>query len=363
MSVLKGTLIGFSYGVPGNLIHSSELGIMRVSEGNRYNDNLLPTAQEKTTQVPGDDGTYYFGTYYTQKSFSLSIAFDEVNDSQLRRMRKLFGEKGLHQLIFDEMPYKIYNVKVSGSPNFKYIAFDQEELGAEFDYSADLYGRYGETGSDNGDFYQGPPIHVPTKRVYKGEATINFIAYTPFAHSRYKYSDQYTVENIPEWGDLTQYGASAIYENIEEWGYSVPLIRSDYSLESQGIEYIIDQPGWHNVLVYNPGDFETPFVFTVKNEGTIPEFNIFTPDLDKSLYISEIPLATGDAGYRINTKLHLIEGIDSNGNVTGTIYNRYIGGGDFFSIPILSEPALMEYHCNPDLTSDAFSISYDYLFF
>jgi len=39
MSVLRGDYIGFSY----NGIHSSDLGIVRVSEGSRFNENLLPT--------------------------------------------------------------------------------------------------------------------------------------------------------------------------------------------------------------------------------------------------------------------------------------------------------------------------------
>jgi hypothetical protein len=36
--------IGFTF----NGVHSSDLGIMRVSDGSRYNDSLLPTIQDKT---------------------------------------------------------------------------------------------------------------------------------------------------------------------------------------------------------------------------------------------------------------------------------------------------------------------------
>jgi hypothetical protein len=59
----KGDYMGFTY----NGKHSSELGIVRVSDGSRFNENLLPTMQDKTVQVPGGDGTYYFGSYYTQR--------------------------------------------------------------------------------------------------------------------------------------------------------------------------------------------------------------------------------------------------------------------------------------------------------
>jgi hypothetical protein len=39
MSVLKGDFIGFSY----NGKHSSDLGIVRTSNGSRFDENLLPT--------------------------------------------------------------------------------------------------------------------------------------------------------------------------------------------------------------------------------------------------------------------------------------------------------------------------------
>jgi len=38
-SILSNDYIGFTF----NGIHSSELGIVRTSEGSRFNENLLPT--------------------------------------------------------------------------------------------------------------------------------------------------------------------------------------------------------------------------------------------------------------------------------------------------------------------------------
>ena len=375
MSVLKGTHIGFSYGKPGNLIHSSAMGIVRVSEGNRYTDNLLPTAQEKTAQVPGNDGTYYFGTYYTQKSFSLSVAFDEVDDTKLRQMRQLFGEKGLHQLIFDELPYKVYNVRVSGTPSFKYIAFDKDVEGAEFDYSADLYGRYGRTGSDDGDFYEGPPVPISVERVFKGEGTINFVAYSPFAYSRYKYIDDYNVDNIPEWGGLNDYSANEIYKNLEEWGRSVNLKSSSYTETISGVDYRLDVPTLNTnsggniqkirILVYNPGDFDTDFNLIVHGYAntTIPALKVYF-DAYPSLSITSFKLGSNENAYRINTKLHLIEGlniINEQVNITGNVYNRYITSGDFFQIPTMSEPVLLNF--DTPLEAADFSIDYKYLFY
>jgi hypothetical protein len=53
--------IGFTY----NGKHSiTDFGIYRVNNGSRYSHNILPQLQEKTAEVPGMDGVYYFGSNY-----------------------------------------------------------------------------------------------------------------------------------------------------------------------------------------------------------------------------------------------------------------------------------------------------------
>ena len=76
MGVISGDYIGFSY----NGIHSSDLGIVRTSNGSRFDENLLPTMQDKTVQVPGGDGTYYFGSYFTQRQIPVSFAFAYIGN-------------------------------------------------------------------------------------------------------------------------------------------------------------------------------------------------------------------------------------------------------------------------------------------
>jgi phage-related protein len=63
MGELKGDYIGFTF----NGVHSSDLGIVRVSNGSRFDENLLPTIKDKTVEVSGRDGAYYFGSQYTQR--------------------------------------------------------------------------------------------------------------------------------------------------------------------------------------------------------------------------------------------------------------------------------------------------------
>ena len=107
----RGSYLGFTY----NGRHSSEFGIVRTSTSNRYDDNLLPNKNVKTTAVPGGDGAYYFGSNYTQRQFTVQFAFDALSDAQLREMRQWLGTGQIHDLIFDEFPYKVYSAAVTGN--------------------------------------------------------------------------------------------------------------------------------------------------------------------------------------------------------------------------------------------------------
>ena len=122
MEVLKGDFIGFTF----NDKHSSELGIVRTSDGSRFNENLLPVYSDKTVVVPGEDGTYYFGSNFTQRVFDIPIAFDSLTEKQFRDLRGIFGDKKIHNLIFDEAPYKVYQARINENPSLKYICVDED---------------------------------------------------------------------------------------------------------------------------------------------------------------------------------------------------------------------------------------------
>ena len=260
--------VGFTF----NGVHSSELGIVRVSDGSRFNENLLPTIQDKTVQVPGGDGMHFFGSYYTQKQFNVPYAFDAMTEEQLNRLKVLLGDKKPHDLIFDEAPYKVYYAKVSGTASITHIPFEE---GA-------------------------------TNRVYKGEGSIQFTAYNPFARSVKKYLNEYTESNKAEWKD-----AAGL-------------------LSTQGV---FDKINGNKIPIYNPGAKETDFVLTLNFNSTdyIPSGSI-TVDSD-SLSFNQIIRQGEDDQVKIDTKLNLIEGY-KNGKKTGHIYNQYITSGTFFKIPV-----------------------------
>lgn len=292
--------IGFSF----NGVHSSELGIKRTSEGSRFNENLLPVIQDKTVQVPGGDGMYFFGSYYTQRQFNVSFAFDSMTEYQLAQFKRLFGDKKIHTLIFDEMPFKSYQAKVTGSATIKHIPFSEGV----------------------------------TNRVYKGEGSITFTAYYPYAKSVYKYLDQYTNSNKNEWAEAA---------NL---------------LDTQGD---FDVLSGNAINLYNPGVKDADFILTFNfQSGKIPAGGI-NIGADYQLNFSEITAIGADTCIKINSKLNLIEGYNGT-TKTGNIYNRYITNGEFFKIPVSTEktaPIQLIIDQENSLQNCFNSIEYSYYYF
>jgi predicted phage tail component-like protein len=98
--------------------------IYRTSDGERYNENLTPTLADKTAEMPGGDGMYYFGTTHGQRDFNISFAFDSLTEVQLRELKKWLNGKEMGDLWFQEAPYKVWTAKPAGNSSIKYIPFD-----------------------------------------------------------------------------------------------------------------------------------------------------------------------------------------------------------------------------------------------
>lgn len=293
---LSGDFIGFTF----NGVHSSDMGIIRTSDGSRFNENLLPTSTDKTVQIPGGDGTYYFGSNYTQRQIPISVATDELTETQFRQLKQWLGDKQIHSLVFDEAPYKTYMVKTSNIPTLKFICFDNIT-------------------KNNGE--------MTVDRVYKGEGSLQFIAYFPFARCSKKYLSEYSDSNKEEWatasGLLTEQG------NYDGTGTTINL--------------------------YNPGDLETDFFAYYARTSLAELSRVYIDSNILSFDFSSNDNVT-DTYIRINSKANLIEGCDENFQPTGTLYNKFITSGDFFKIPT-GESQLLSVGAN------CVKIEYDYLYY
>lgn len=275
-----------------NGVHSSDLKIVRVSNGSRYNEDLVPAFQDKTAQIEGGDGTLFWESFYSSKPFSIQIAYDSISEEDLRKLRQVFNGKDLGELIFDETPYKAYSVKVQSPPQLQYICFDK--LNDE----------------------------DKIERVYKGEGTISFIAYYPYAKSVHKF--------------LNDYGET--YTNKDEWKVS-----SKMKDNTQGIYDNVGVAGSTDILLYNAGDIETDWqaFYAIDQNGcaltniTLKKGEQPGGQTEGTMVFSSITKKNqNDAFIRINSRTNLIEGCNSSKEPTGSLYNEFLTAGDFFKIPL-----------------------------
>lgn len=354
---MTGDFTGFSF----NGIHSSTLGIIRVSGGDRYKEELQSEVRDKTVEIPGNDGDYYYWSTYGPRTHTIDIAFDSMTEVQFRQLRQLFSTKKVCELIFDERPYKVYYAKIESPIELDYICFDE--------YSKEPYSKkYNITQEE--DLPDGIRVvdriteineqtEEPTttivrekidpwvidynkkQRIYKGEGTITLVSYYPFARQLYRILDNY--KEIPV--------AGVTYTNVDEWKDSSGILDADTRNAKQidKTRVITDSPIYnYGINVYNPGDLNVGFCLYIPfNEaGEITprkgETYIRIHGDTNILVLNKITRRNeSDTGVIINTVHHLIEGVNfayiaeeydrrtPAWQTTGTLYNDAIVAGDF----------------------------------
>lgn len=373
----QGDYIGFSFGG----VHSSELGIVRISDGSRFEESLLPNFQDKTATVSGKDGIYYFGSDNQQKEIALSFAFDHLTEEQLRRLKQVFSTKKPQQFISDEKPYKYYMVKVAQSAIIQHLCFDLDE----------------------------------GTRIYKGEGTLNLVAYYPYARSVHKFLNEFNAGSDNDFiiypdaitADNKNKDYSGIYDlmiesdkplsneqgllyyNKNEWATSTGM------MEEQGQLDIAQLDAVNNIVripVYNAGDLEADFKLFIKsnsqteNQINLPKIKairlVQNGIILKQLTFKQFPplkLAKNDYGLCIDTAAHLIKGVDQQNKLTTNLYNNKIQSGHFFKIPPQTpssqnssshEQLTIEIDCDSTDTwttganlTDLTFIQYDYIYY
>lgn len=208
-----------------NGLHSyDDFNIYRVSDGNRYSDNLVPTMSDKTAEISGADGMHYYGTTYKQKDFNISFAFDKMEEDTYRKMKQWLNGKEMGDLWFAEAPYKVYTAKVTGAPNIKSLCFE-----------------------------------VDGKREYRGEGSVTFTAYWPFAH---------TPDSVGTWNEKKKQ-----YEYCN--GKLLEAYENFYKPNQWG-DIGLGKDEWSLCKGENPGDILTYFTLTInsQDEETIREIHV-----------------------------------------------------------------------------------------
>ena len=271
-------LTGFKFGD----YHSSQFGLIRVSNGSRYNEYLLPTLKNTTTDVPGMEGTLYFGTQKTTRSFQVDMAFDSLTEEDIRDIREWLT--GAHSLIFDERPYIQYMCISNSAPQLKYLTFEE-----------------------NGE------------RIYKGELSVNFVSYLPYGYSidGKKFIDDFLDENFEEWSNASHLAYKNFYEG--------ETLRTYDKFEG------------NNVYVYNGGDVEADYVLTCYfSEGATAKISMNDVSYEFSLRAKSANSTHLELS--VNSKLQYARCRDvniANGVITGiSDYEIMLPSTEMFKIPV-----------------------------
>ena len=118
--------------------HSSEFGLLVVSDGSRYHQNLSSQFSDITTTVPGKNGSYYFGTQIGNREFEINCVFDNITSHTMHKIQQWLYPNAVGWLIFDEQPYKKYLVKLSSVPNFSFLPFDELKFIEGFTFQKEI---------------------------------------------------------------------------------------------------------------------------------------------------------------------------------------------------------------------------------
>lgn len=350
-----GDFTGFSFAG----VHCSELGITRVSEGDRYEETLHPDIADLTAEVPGMNGEYYFGSTYGNKSISISIAFDSITEEQFRKIRTIFGRKQIGELIFDERPYKKYLAKIESPIELSYVCFDERTKTPSTTGEPGIQWETTNGERQRKTIYPYVISETP-RRVYKGEGQIDFICYYPFAKSVFKV--------LPENVDSTGWAVSSGILSSNEYN-GIDTYTSWTSVNDEN-----EQTTAYGIQVYNAGDLPTGFrLYIPFVNGVIQDISLIytvnsSIDSQKILNLDAITPKGEDVGVIIDTNNNLIIGVnpqsvvttnttenpvtneievttvttsvgityDINGNAqystSGNLYNEFIDSGSFFKL-------------------------------
>ena len=229
-----------------------DLGVLRTIN-DRMQHSLSPDMNDITADNPGGEGMYYFGSRHKSRKFSIDFAFDHLTEQQMRDWKRFCSNKELSDLIFDEEPYKVYTAKITGAPILKTIPFNE-----------------------NGE------------RIYKGEGTLEFTCYWPYAHT----PDENTKVSTRLFANGKFDADGKLLDNYLDFLYAT---KSQWSPTS-GITT--------HTAGMNPGDVPAPFVYSL--DGEVKE--------ETEITIDDLKITIGQDTYNLkwDSKTGIVSGTTSS---------------------------------------------------
>ena len=164
---------------------ASEFNLVVVSSSDRYSPPMFGSVDANTTTLAGKRGVYKWKTRIAEKTFTVKIAYDNLQIEHLPIIKNWLDPEKVDRLVFSDEPYKFYYAAVSQDPQLTFVPF----LNGEFDVGSVTY----------------------QKGVLKGEMTITFVCIDNYAYSEYEtFTNPNLVYMINE-GDETTAPANDIY--------------------------------------------------------------------------------------------------------------------------------------------------------
>ena len=318
---------------------ASELGLVKVNNGKRQDDEVLPASKDTTIDIPGNDGVYYVNSKYQQREFKIDFAYDGLSEDDIKKIREWLAPQKECRLIFSERPYKYYMAKPKSAPKLSYIAFDT---------------------SDGG-------------RVYKGEGSVQFVCYYPWARS--------VAKNMKELNTTLGPLYEVTSQQLE--GSNLYTTNSDGTLsDATGIERV-STAEFNGYVLNNLGQLPAPFKLYFDVLGHYAEtskyYKFYIDNSKEIMVLDANQLAQGGLGpgsYCIDTENHLImrcrKIVSDNNNTTyvieesngnAVILNKAIVAGDFFSLPVGTGIKLIIDSDGDSFHYDAKHFLYDWLYY
>lgn len=328
--------VGFTF----NGKHSyKDFNIYHVSDNNFYKDDIIPQLNDQTTTIIGLDETYYFGSDYQKTEFSVNIAYDNMTETQFNNFKKWLGTKEPCPLIFDETPYKYYIAKVLSQPSLSFLCFEQPD------------------GS----------------RIYKGEGSIPFVCYFPFAKSLFQSLNNIPPELIDLRNDISEKKGYDIESTHFYWESTCRLLDNLIGYNTTTTD------NYDTIKLYNGGDLPTDWKLWIPFEDletlsiTINLMKKGEQELDEDIILETLILneikkdSTYDNfGVLLDSKLQLVKGAyktESELIYTGKqIYNNKLLG-TWFKIPIMEKEEKNNYYIKLSISVEGASMIYDYLYY
>lgn len=314
--------IGFTF----NNIHSSSLGIVRISKGGLLNQPFLPQGKDMIDDGVAKDETYYFGSNNFTLTFTIDYIYGPITETQFQQLKGFCKTKGVAPLLFDEYLHKTYLAKITGSAVSYYNIYDF-----------------------NGE------------RKYRGEGSLTFTCYYPYAAGRFSYIED-ALDNTPTWEsgkiiNLQEQFSSAVLiaeervlSDLQKSIGALTIKKTQYKDELNGSFSTLStgKTEVHGLLINNPDVLVLPSKWEcgIQQEGAEQYFVINNAgDLD--MYFSFTTTKVGtfsmalDGRKQWTIEKNIADAIEINGHnrafqdpTTGrAVKNCKMVEGDFFNIP------------------------------